>query len=638
MSGASKILTVSYGTFSCTLEGFEDPFNTMKAIAEYFRDLAEGDRFFGAEPPVPDTAMLHRIAEGAINRRVQAQVQDNGVVLRTGDAIAPDAPDAAVPNAPAPPSAPPTPAPALLDVNTAETLAAEASARLERLRAEIDEKSKRIADLEQRAAQANLDQTNLDQASIGLDAVDPPKDTPAPDMDTPQQNIPDTAHNAPDAGIAQSVAAQGVAAQDDAAVQSALGADAFIFKGDAAEETAAPSDTPAPEAPIYTPVPAANILRPNPSARVQVIRGGQRLADAAAQARAALDANANATEAADADASNASAAETQMPDAAALDDDISPAALDHTRQDTSPQDPAPQDPEPQPPRSRIIRIRRVATQGFAPQGYAPHTGAGSAARDIEFAVPMPPQAAPAPARAKIKLLEETLDDLLQRTNANMADGGVQRRQAAMAHMKAAAAATEADRSLDSAHAKTSILNSYRNDLGSIAPQPAQYAIKAPLVLVSEQRVAQHDVAQHDQAPIGAAPAGYGAPKLVENIFRGDEDEIEAEDAASTSPSNIFTAVESFEDFADRLGVTEQNDVMEAAAIYVAHVEKQPLFRRRQLMRHMSSLPDALPITRESSLAVFNALLGSGRISEVEPGLFAVTDRSPLLHEAMGEAL
>jgi hypothetical protein len=618
MSGASKILTVSYGTFSCTLEGFEDPFNTMKAIAEYFRDLAEGDRYFGAEPPVPDTAMLHRIAEGAINRRVQAQVQDNGVVLRTGDAIAPDV---VAQNAPAPLSAPTPPAltppaPALLDVNTAETLAAEASARLERLRAEIDEKSKHIADLEQRAAQANLDQThvdhdNIDHVSVDQAAVNLPEDTPAPDMDAPQPNTTDTAQNAADTAMAHSVAAQ-----DDAALQSALGADGFVFKDDAAEKAAAQSARPAPEAPIYTPIPAANILRPNPSARVQVVRGGQRLADAAAQARAALDAGTNPVEAAD--ASNAIAAETQMTHTAALADDISP---------------APQDPEPQPPRSRIIRIRRVATQGFAPQGYAPHTGAGSAARDIEFALPMPPQAAPAPARAKIKLLEETLDELLQRTNANMADGGVQRRQAAMAHMKAAAAATEADRSLDSAHAKTSILNSYRNDLGSIAPQPAQHTIKAPLVLVSEQRVAQQD-----QAQIGAVAAEYGAPKLVENIFRGDEDELEAEDAASTSPSNIFTAVESFEDFADRLGVTEQNDVMEAAAIYVAHVEKQPLFRRRQLMRHMSSLPDALPITRESSLAVFNELLGNGRISEVEPGLFAVTDRSPLLHEAMGEAL
>ncbi|MCC1493588.1 hypothetical protein [Cognatishimia sp. F0-27] len=68
MVSSTKILTVSYGTFSCTAEGFEDPLAAVKDATHFFRSVVTEDRFFGAEPPQFDpelaSEMMRRQIDG----------------------------------------------------------------------------------------------------------------------------------------------------------------------------------------------------------------------------------------------------------------------------------------------------------------------------------------------------------------------------------------------------------------------------------------------------------------------------------------------------------------------------------------------------------------------------------------------
>ncbi|MFD2854619.1 hypothetical protein ACFSZS_07325 [Seohaeicola zhoushanensis] len=175
MANSNKILTVSCGTFSCTLEGFEDSFGTMKEIAEYFRDLAADDRYFGAEPPQPDAEMLARIAEKEVTRQVRSRQEPNRIVLRATDyQPAEEAPAPAPKPAPKPAAAKPAAVAPVAEAPAGDSIAA----KLQRIRAVVSENPTTQGLVEDPDAEAPLaadigDLTaalDIDDATMALEA------------------------------------------------------------------------------------------------------------------------------------------------------------------------------------------------------------------------------------------------------------------------------------------------------------------------------------------------------------------------------------------------------------------------------------------------------------------------------------
>ena len=78
----NKILEVTYGKFSCRLEGFEDSVETMKAVVAYFHELGGHENFMDMQPQAPDMETLARLAQTQADGLVEVEETADGISLR----------------------------------------------------------------------------------------------------------------------------------------------------------------------------------------------------------------------------------------------------------------------------------------------------------------------------------------------------------------------------------------------------------------------------------------------------------------------------------------------------------------------------------------------------------------------------
>ena len=619
MTGSNKILTVSYGTFSCTLEGFDDPFGTMRGIAEYFRDLAADDRYFGAEPPTPDVEMLQNIAQKEVQRRVEARVGDTGLALRQVDeAEETPAPEAAAPQAPAAPE--PTAqddtaedaevlesgplafdddylmADEPEDVLTVDTSAAPAptdhpaesvAEKLRRIRAvvsrtiEPEEDTSAFDDAPESEAGADTEEPQLRQRALSKTIAAITADLADEDDATDAAALDDTEEVADEAPIEAPLTLSDDAAEkaDTSLISSIVASERDFETGDEAPENLFDDDSHSD--PTSDDVSEAedeivaqdNIVEDDfedleefdqPVPEVETEDTDEDDFEATLNA-AIANVTAKVGKPAAPEASEENAATTG-------EDDVEPAAFDESEDDADFEEDEPED----------IQI------------------ASEADADRKPSRPLEP-------------LSETngnVGRLLQETDQKFnEDDGIRRRRV-ISQMRAAVAATKADRILsriiprDEQEAEDQ--NAYRQDLTRAMTRRPSFsemtkaeaaARPAPLVLVSSQRV--------DEDEPKDAPEENTAPRRV-----GVSDDTVAENS-------------NFREFAANMGATELPDLLEAAAAYTAFVEGQPHFSRPEIMKRAARVDPALEVSREAGLRSFGQLLRQGKIQKLQRGQFTV---------------
>ncbi len=221
------------------------------------------------------------------------------------------------------------------------------------------------------------------------------------------------------------------------------------------------------------------------------------------------------------------------------------------------------------------------------------------------------------------LLDDDIERIAASIHSRLAEAETIRRQAAISHLKAAVAATEADRVLGGDdEGPDSPMDRYRDDLTRAVltreadDAAARAARPAPLVLGPPQMVSRPD-AMHKMVP--------------SNLLSIAQDDDDGEDEA---PAQAVPSL-SFADFVRTVEPGDLPDLFEAAAAYLAVHERRSHFSRPQIMRKVAMVADEVTFSREEGLRSFGALLRQGRLEKLNRGQFTLSPKSRFRHDHEG---
>jgi hypothetical protein len=642
----------------------------MKAIAEYFRDLAADDRYFGAEPPTPDAEMLARIAEREIARRVEAHEERGKIVLRAASehpvlraplvapapvpqaAPEPEAPEVTpemTQSAPAPQpvaAAEPEAAPEAVDTDEAaqelaslpeepvaempEPVASDAPEQPEGLEQEpsiapaaaapdsesIAAKLSRIRSVvAQEAETSDAEYTEDEHAQDFLDTV-------AEDLsavlaeDDRAEAIASTAREAEeeeqvDFDAILSAAAAPEPVQEAPMVEDLAEDDADTAEADEFEDTlAALMADAAPTETKAAPTPEAKPETP-PHARVIKVKR--------AEFEAAVAEGIFEEEDEDDDEDDFDGADENLFDAestvlspeeeAELQRELAEVEAELALEDAALPDPEPED---------VLADDALLEDDSDEDDSDEDDDTVAETEPTPPVVTRHPEPVAEPAQEPgTRRFEEAagssdLTRIFDKTDTQLEAPASSQRRNAIQHLRAAVAATRAEHSAGSTLRDNVDDAPYRSDLASVV-RPRRPQIAAPT-----ERSARPEESR--PAPLKlVAEQRIDTPRAPIRPRRISAADLEVEVATQTSEGS-FTA------FAEEVGASSLPDLLEAAAAYLSDVEGRPQFSRPMLMGKLKEVEQER-FSREDGLRSFGQLLRQGKLQKLAGGRFAVTEET-----------